>query len=845
MQLRVLSLLGVALLLILAVAAAVPAAADGLGVTTQVSVGWDGSPPNGRAEMSVISADGRYIAYQSDASNLTPGDTNAYQDIFVYDRVTGQTTRVSVASDGSQGNGYSTSPAISATGRYVAFASFATNLVAGDTNGYADMFVHDQVTGQTERVSVASDGSQGNATADTGYAVSISADGQSVAFGSWASNFAPGDTNGSSDVFLRNRATGVTTLVSAAPDGTVGDRDSVTPAISVDGQTVAFVSYATNLVAGDTNGVGDVFIYDRTTGVISLASVGADGSPANAMSLLPSVSADGQRVAFLSHASNLVAGDTNGDDDVFVRDRAAGVTLLASVTSDGKQHTGIANPALSPDGRFVLFCAMGPDFVVGDTNGKEDVFVHDLATGVTTRVSLAYDGSEGNGLSATRAIAADGRFVAFRSVATNLVASGPGGPGIYLRDRCPRGDCAALHRLARQPDFDATGKADLLWRNAASGQNSVWVMDGPTPVTLALTTPAPDLNWTFVGVDDLDGDGKTDIVARNTVTGLNAVWFMDGTTPRAYAWLPTVADQAWQMVGTGDLNADGKADLVWRNSTTGENGLWLMEGASVVGYAWLPTVADPNWSLAAVGDLNYDNRADLVWRNSATGQTLAWLMNGATVDLYAKLPTVADPAWRLVGVGDLNADEMADLLWRNTATGENIAWLMNGGAVGAYAWLPTVADQNWKLVAVSDLDGDLKADLVRRNTATGQNAAWLMDGGTIVSYAFLPTVADLNWRVVSPTSLMGALNGLLPGPTKREPPQADASAPMWSAAPTNATPMWTEAPQGAKPMWSAAPTDAPPMWTEAPKGAKPMWSAAPKDAPPMGSPPAATDRPVK
>jgi Tol biopolymer transport system component len=284
-------------------------------VVQRVSVASDGAQGNGDSFDNSISADGRYIAFASRASNLVAGDTNGKQDIFVHDRLTGQTTRVSVASDGAQGNGDSGQPVISADGRFVAFYSSASNLVPGDTNGVEDVFVHDRLTGQTTRVSVASDGAQGNGPS---WGPSISADGRFVAFESRASNLVPGDTNGTTDVFVHDRHTGQTMRVSVASDGREGNSYSWLARISADGRFVVFTSDASNLVAGDTNGTWDVFVHDRLTGQTTMVSVASDGTPGNGRSIGVSISGDGRFVAFMSEASNLVAGDTNGTWDVFV-----------------------------------------------------------------------------------------------------------------------------------------------------------------------------------------------------------------------------------------------------------------------------------------------------------------------------------------------------------------------------------------------------------------------------------------------------------------------------------------------------------------------------------------------
>ena len=217
-----------------------------------------------------LAADGRFVAFGSDATNLVTGDTNAVSDAFVYDRVTGTTERVSVSSAGAEANGTSFAPAISADGRFVAFPSEATNLVPGDTNGVTDVFVRDRLTGTTERVSVSSAGAEANGTS---FAPAISADGRFVAFPSEATNLVPGDTNGATDVFVRDRLTATTDRVSVDSAGAQANDRSDFPAISADGSVVAFVSTATNLVPDDTNVCGsfmtpgscpDLFVRVRT-----------------------------------------------------------------------------------------------------------------------------------------------------------------------------------------------------------------------------------------------------------------------------------------------------------------------------------------------------------------------------------------------------------------------------------------------------------------------------------------------------------------------------------------------------------------------------------------------------
>jgi Tol biopolymer transport system component len=273
------------------------------------------------------------VVFFSDASDLVPGDTNGGEgekDVFVHDRQTGATERVNVASNGTQADGGSSTASISADGRYVAFDSDASNLVAGDTKNKRDVFVHDRQTGVTSRVSVANNGAEGNSDSLGG---SISADGSDVAFYSKASNLTAHDTNAPTDVFVRDRGAGSTELVSVKSNGDQGTGFSLRPSISSDGRYVAFTSNASNLVGGaDPNDDNDVFLHDRQTGATTRVSVAADGTVGNQRSQNPVVSADGTFVAFDSYASNLVAGDTNGmtTTDVFVHELGAPGTDTAA-----------------------------------------------------------------------------------------------------------------------------------------------------------------------------------------------------------------------------------------------------------------------------------------------------------------------------------------------------------------------------------------------------------------------------------------------------------------------------------------------------------------------------------
>jgi len=410
--------------------------------TELVSVASDGTQGNGNSWTNAISADGRHVVFYSLASNLVSDDTNGVWDMFVHDTVTGETERVSVASDETQGDGDTWLAAVSGDGRYVAFTSASTNLVAGDTNGKWDVFVRDRELAVTQRVSVAGDGTQAN---DGSWRVAIGSDGRYVAFESHAYNLVAGDTNGETDVFVHDRLTSQVERVSVSSDGWQGDMESLRPAISADGRYVAFESRASTLVVGDTNDMWDIFLHDRQTEQTERVSLVDGGGEANNASTYASVSADGRYVAFMSCASNLVAGDSNGKTDVFVYDRQTVQTERVSVASDGTQGNGdSSHPCISADGRYVAFDSAAANLVAGDTNGKADIFLHDRETQQTTRVSVASGGAQAIGNSDYAFISADGRWLTFRSTAANLVPDDTNGvDDVFLRARLAAGFSAS------------------------------------------------------------------------------------------------------------------------------------------------------------------------------------------------------------------------------------------------------------------------------------------------------------------------------------------------------------------------------------------------------------------
>ena len=533
------------------------------GTIERVSVNSAGAQADSISYLPAITPDGRTVAFQSEASDLVAGDTNWERDIFVRDRQTGQTTRVSVSSAGMEGDAASERPSISSDGRYVAFYSYASNLVANDTNEAYDAFVHDRQSGQTTRVSVSSTGEQGNAPS---FQPALSYDGRYVVFYSDASNLVAGDTNAKDDVFVHDRQTGQTTRVSVNSAGEQGNNDSYICDISGDGRYVAFHSWASNLVTGDSNNTGDVFVHDRQTGQTTLVSISSSGGQGNGSSGVPSISVDGRYVAFWSAANSLINQDDNGWQDIFVHDRQTGETTSVSITAAGATGNGsFYRPAISDDGRTVAFESYANDLVTDDTTySSTDMFVRDRQLGQTKRISVSAAGAQGNGFSGMAAISTDGRYVAFSSGASNLIAgdtndvddiflydrdgivggpnvtgfsptSGPVGANVTVTGENFTGATAVTFNGTSQPTFTV---------NPAGTQITAAVPVGATTGKIAVTTPAGTatsvgdftvlLAPTITGFTPASGPVGTSVtISGANLTGATSVKF-NGVSQPAY-----------------------------------------------------------------------------------------------------------------------------------------------------------------------------------------------------------------------------------------------------------------------------------------------------------------------
>jgi ribosomal protein L14 len=394
--------------------------AHAMTIAKRVSVSSRGRQANNNSGAPRTAGSGRFVVFESNASNLVKNDTNGVSDIFLRDRARKRTIRISVGGQHRQANGESHTANLSPNGRYVVFESYATNLVKGDTNGTWDVFLRDVAKKKTYRISVNSAGTQGNgASADP----VVSADGRYVDFESSASNLIPNDSNGAvTDVFERDRSTHKTILVSVSTTGKHGNGSSSDPRMSTTGRYIVFESRATNFVKGDTAGETDIMFRDMSTHKTTRVSVNSNEHQGNAGSYSARVTPDGRFVVFESFSSNLAGTDNNHAADVFLRDRAAGKTYRISVSSNERPGNGYSSdPSISANGRFVAFESAATNFTGHDANAHVDAFIRDRATGTTRCLSLTRSGRTGNAASSDPTLSADGKTVVFESWASNLV----------------------------------------------------------------------------------------------------------------------------------------------------------------------------------------------------------------------------------------------------------------------------------------------------------------------------------------------------------------------------------------------------------------------------------------
>ena len=522
---------------------------------------------------------------------------------------------------------------VSADGAWVAYSSEATDLVAGqvDGNGGADVFVWEQATGLNLLVSHTA-GSPVTAAGDASGRPTLSADGAWVVFWSAADDLVAGQASSSAlQVFLHERATGLSRLVSHVVGQPLqgGGDWSFNPTLSGNGRLVGYESYATDLVAGQLGGGPQVYLFDRLSGESVLVSrqAGTTATGANHWSETASVSQDGSRVVFGSYATNLVAGQVSGPfgRNAYVHETASGLTRLASPSlASGPIGAGDVRDSLcaSADGGTVAFASFADTLVAHDLNGTTDVFVYgrshvkgDLSDDLKTDLVLANRNAPVH-----RVWTLDGDLNRLAEVDVSPDQTGPD------------------WQLGGVDDFDGDGQDDLVFRNA-SGAVEFWLMNGTSrvgaPVPLNGTAPAPA--WKLSATADFDHDARPDLLWRNTATRALEIWTMNGATPTGTI-TPTPAqatDANWEVVAALDADRDGNTDLLWYNQSSGRIVFWFMDAAvqRLTGQFATPMQAgDANWKVLAAGDYGVGPNGrpgtyDLVWRNATSGRFVVWNMD--------------------------------------------------------------------------------------------------------------------------------------------------------------------------------------------------------------------------
>jgi hypothetical protein len=368
-----------------------------------------------------ISDDGRYIVFSSAADNLVPGDTNGFSDIFLYDQlaVGGSLTLISKSTLGLPSDGHSYEPVISGDGTVIAFTSFATNLVTLDTNLVSDVFLYTIATGATTRVSVSTTNIESEAPSNR---PSISTNGDRVAFISDAVSITVGDTNSSRDAFLRTISTGTTARVSLDGAGTQILGDTTDVKISGNGQYVFFVSENDSIVAGDTNTANDIFRKTVATGAVIRVSVNTVGVEGDESSSRMDVDYTGDIVVFESGATTYVPG-SGAVNNIFLKNIAT--NTISRISSSGSATEPNGNSyfgKISRDGSTVMFLSQATDIIAGDTNGVIDTFVHKPATGITERVSTYLAGQIDDD-TYVGSLSSDGTYITFTTRGTNALAA--------------------------------------------------------------------------------------------------------------------------------------------------------------------------------------------------------------------------------------------------------------------------------------------------------------------------------------------------------------------------------------------------------------------------------------
>ena len=506
------------------------------GTTTRVSVDSTGTPASATSAGQVISQDGRYVVFASAALNLTSLSVS-HQEVYRHDRVTGVTELVSVSRTAVATTGAAFAPSVSADGRFVVFQSFGSDLVANDTNGAMDVFVRDMTSGTTVAAStdasgafVAGGGSLGNFPGER----AISDDGRYVVFTSTSAGLVTAANNNVAQVYVKDLSTGAVVRASVDGTGAAGNGASQHAVISGDGNVVAFESTSTNLSPLETSPLGQVYVRDLAAGTTTLGSVSESGAVADQAAAVPGLSRDGRYLVFET-ASKLTSSDNDFLYDVYLRDLTAGTTTLASPgTGAGDSRA----PSVSGDGGYVAFYSADSTLVSGDLNNANDVYLWSRSTGQLTLVSLNDAGQQGNAASTFPSVSANGGSVLFSSTASNLVSSPlTSTQQLYVRDLAsdsapvvaPLADAAVDEGVTftasgsfSDPDGSTSWTATVDWGDGAGAQPLAVAKDKTFALSKLLTPGTYTVTVSVTDGEGLTGTGTFALAVANVAPSVNA-----------------------------------------------------------------------------------------------------------------------------------------------------------------------------------------------------------------------------------------------------------------------------------------------------------------------------------
>ncbi len=508
----------------------------------------------GSSQSPTLNHDGSKVAFISDSGGLV-GDNQILQHVYFKNMSTNTISRVSVNSSGVAANSKSSDPSINGDGRYIAFMSLADNLVSNDLNATGDIFVRDTLSNTTSLVSSNSSAVQAN-----GYSLepAISKDGKFVAFYSHATNLTSLDTQDKAQVYVKNLQTGQLDIVSINNNGITGNQESFSPSISSDGRFVTFASLANNLGLSAQNQY-NIFVHDRQTKTTEIVSAGANNHSSN-----PIISSNGRFIAFVSFATNLVSDDTNNTIDIIIYDRD--LKTYQRAQRSGIEPNAISlSPTLSDDGRFVAFRSAASNLVDGDTNAKDDMFVFDIALNKVERLNIRFNGEQSNSsVNSSIALSGNGKVAAFASADTSMVGVDPW-PflDIFIRQRdpiqsvqptaqaasVPPQECSngsAYLTLDGRTSTDITAQGVYTWRGpfgtATGAVTSVYLDVGLHSITLEVTHPWGTDSKTFnIAVVDTKAPSiSADAPVTREATSVNGAAYVVGVN----------ASDACKLVGT-------------------------------------------------------------------------------------------------------------------------------------------------------------------------------------------------------------------------------------------------------------------------------------------------------